>query len=716
MAHGKRWIAAILTLIMLLGALTVPAAAVDKQKGFGVVGAWVLGTSIYNEGADKVVARCEKAGITDIYLLVKGTGGKLGWLKTKYTSARSRTDRDVLQETITAAHKVVIRVHAQMACLKDTLYQENHTTAGTYHFKRGYDNENINPNDSGYRSYFVELEKELINNYDIDGIQFDYIRYMHPCYGWSEADYTALEKMGANRSNIKALFDKTYYTNANNTELFTAYENSSHKYHNDAVLIAKYRTNNIKSFASYAKTQAQAAAKAAGKTIIFSGTLQQEAFTSVAYSAIPYGRDINNCAAVYDYTCPMAYSGDYGYTAQSSTWLKDLIKKAAQAKCPVVMGLQAYSDGDSSVNSSILSWDVGKVQSMLSDSTCGKYVKGIALFRYGTVGYAAVNYSASSHEMTVRVEGPSEAAAITKVTVSLKGSLKATSATKVSGFASGASASVSSDGKTVTVSGGTILSSGKEGTLRIVFTGTPSSTAEPALVTAYTSSGESRIYNAFESDDSSNADAEAAKAVDNKIAAIGTVTLNSESAIKAARKAYDALTGDQKALVTKYSTLTAAEATLAKLQSVAITNATWRENVSEGAQTKFSVTAEGNGLTYQWQYSKNGKTWANIGASIASAKTAELTFTAKASYNGYSYRCVVTGTGGKQVISKTMKLTVNGIPAIVSTTATSDVEEGSTAKFSVKAKGSSLTYQWQYSKDGKTWANVGISIASAKTS
>ena len=49
-------------------------------------------------------------------------------------------------------------------------------------------------------------------------------------------------------------------------------------------------------------------------------------------------------------------------------------------------------------------------------------------------------------------------------------------------------------------------------------------------------------------------------AVEEKISAIGTVTLESEAAIKEARAAYDALTKEQKAKITNLSTLTAAEA------------------------------------------------------------------------------------------------------------------------------------------------------------
>ena len=63
------------------------------------------------------------------------------------------------------------------------------------------------------------------------------------------------------------------------------------------------------------------------------------------------------------------------------------------------------------------------------------------------------------------------------------------------------------------------------------------------------------------------ADLKAVDAVEKLIDAIGTVTLDSEEAIKAARDAYDALTEEQKELVGNYQTLLDAEAKLADLQA-----------------------------------------------------------------------------------------------------------------------------------------------------
>lgn len=63
-------------------------------------------------------------------------------------------------------------------------------------------------------------------------------------------------------------------------------------------------------------------------------------------------------------------------------------------------------------------------------------------------------------------------------------------------------------------------------------------------------------------------DRAAAKAVKNLISAIGTVTESSGDEIEAARKAYDALTDEQKELVSNYETLLAAEAEYAELMII----------------------------------------------------------------------------------------------------------------------------------------------------
>ena len=90
------------------------------------------------------------------------------------------------------------------------------------------------------------------------------------------------------------------------------------------------------------------------------------------------------------------------------------------------------------------------------------------------------------------------------------------------------------------------------------------------------------------------ANAAKAAAVDALIDAIGTVTKNSDDAIAAARAAYDALNETQKALVTKYDVLTAAEEAYKNLSDYFSENASivnWRAGFIGTAQFKDGVAA-----------------------------------------------------------------------------------------------------------------------------
>ncbi|MBO4677437.1 MAG: leucine-rich repeat protein [Oscillospiraceae bacterium] len=127
------------------------------------------------------------------------------------------------------------------------------------------------------------------------------------------------------------------------------------------------------------------------------------------------------------------------------------------------------------------------------------------------------------------------------------------------------------------------------------------------------------------------------------------------------------------------------------------------KTVTAGAKATFKVAASGEGLSYQWQYKASGSsTWKNK----SGATKASYTVTAKESYDGILYRCVVTNAGGS-VTSNSAKLTVTPAKPVITTQPTGKTAAvGATATFKVVASGTGLTYQWQYSNDyGKTWKN-----------
>ena len=144
---------------------------------------------------------------------------------------------------------------------------------------------------------------------------------------------------------------------------------------------------------------------------------------------------------------------------------------------------------------------------------------------------------------------------------------------------------------------------------------------------------------------------------------------------------------------------------------LSITNQPASVTAWTGTTVKFSVTATGTGLSYQWQYKKPGTTsWAN--STFTGAKTATMSVPVIAARDGYQYRCLIKDVDGEKVYSSAAKLTAKK-PI---TTQPSDVTAavGDTAKFTVKASGSGLSYQWQYKKaGGSTWYNS--SFTGAKT-
>lgn len=126
----------------------------------------------------------------------------------------------------------------------------------------------------------------------------------------------------------------------------------------------------------------------------------------------------------------------------------------------------------------------------------------------------------------------------------------------------------------------------------------------------------------------------------------------------------------------------------------------------EGETAVFSVEALGDDLTYQWQASKDfGKTWTN--SALKGNKTNELTVSATLGRSGYLYRCILTDKHGNKKSSNGVVFYVSE-KLITTQPAAKSVSEGTTAKFTVKAKAGS-SYQWQVSTDnGKTWKNSGM--------
>jgi hypothetical protein len=129
-----------------------------------------------------------------------------------------------------------------------------------------------------------------------------------------------------------------------------------------------------------------------------------------------------------------------------------------------------------------------------------------------------------------------------------------------------------------------------------------------------------------------------------------------------------------------------------------------------GATATFTVAATGNALTYQWF--KNGtNNLALTGLPSATNATLVLTNTSVADAGDYS---VLVSNPAGSVTSETATLTVLDPPVLLSQPASRTNNAGTTAAFTVSAKGSGLSYQWL--KNGTTPLIDGGNISGATTS
>ena len=493
----KKILSALICPIMLIPIFSagVPTRAVSNAVNPPIVGKWIWGSTIADLGADGaeiMMSRCADEGITDVYLLVKGTGGMLGYLNTQYKNLLTRKNRDVLQETIDAGHKRGIRIHAWICVVEDESYKSIHPDAGMWHYIRARDNNFITPWDEGYREYMGNVAKELAA-YDIDGLHFDYIRYNHNANGWSEKDFENLAAMGANVERVKELVETTWGYHgrkADSNYIFSAYKNNDP----DAVIIAKYRRNNVKELAKHIIDSA----RSVNPNLIFSAATMPEGAYENAYADLHYGQNYDDAAELYDYICPMAYSTNYG---KADNWVVTLAKNSIDKGNRVVMGIQVFD----SVTSARIMAEMENIRDLMKDSKYGSGMLGTVFFRSGTFEYAKATYDTANKIITVKIDN-NGSSAYTQVRVEAKNDIKFTDASIGEGINEKSTVTLSSNGSYVTFKKSNLLPAGKEGYLYLKYDGEIDPSKLPVLVRMYTSSGELRVYTVFCDTNAKNAD------------------------------------------------------------------------------------------------------------------------------------------------------------------------------------------------------------------
>ncbi len=436
------------------------------------VGTYVWGSTIYEMGTDgaaRLAEAYQKVGIKHVVLLVKGEGGTVGYLKNSLSNApKTRTDRDILEETITAMHAKGIKVYAWLTIGIDNAYQEAHPEQSSYHFRRGFSGEYMDLRKTDYHEYMGNIIKEIEQNYDIDGFALDYVRYDGAYYGWSESEYELLTESEVNGgygltldeyNELVTLLAKQYdYPVSLNEEGRLVYDvDGTVPEHKDYALYIGYdegvkgvkafgdmREDIVDEIAEYLVSQTNKPTYLASMS---------ECTTNPDIATVAYGLTFNQ-AYTFDVVCPMLYSVDYEadeiWVTQNINYLKDLGYKT------IIPSLQAYR----AANTETLAADI---QATI-DAGCPGYL----LFRTGTYDIASpVKTGSNTIELTY-VRGTDYTCG--NITVTISGSTP--TAVTMGGKLAGTEYTLS--GREISFSADALEQMGDYGTVTIQVSGNPS--------------------------------------------------------------------------------------------------------------------------------------------------------------------------------------------------------------------------------------------------
>ena len=128
---------------------------------------------------------------------------------------------------------------------------------------------------------------------------------------------------------------------------------------------------------------------------------------------------------------------------------------------------------------------------------------------------------------------------------------------------------------------------------------------------------------------------------------------------------------------------------------------------SIGDTAVFAVGADGDDVTYQWQYcNRDSNSWAD--SKMAGANTEKIEVKITKGRIGQKYRCILKDGYGKKLTTEEAKILQAEEKELTITQQPKSVEGnvGDTAVFTVGAEGNGIIYQWQYCNNASdTWTN-----------
>ncbi len=474
-----------------------------------IVADWLWGSVMDARGAATIMKEYAETGYTDIYLLIKGTGGTCSWNSSVSGAAgTSGYSYDLLQSAIDAAKPYGIRIHAWMMAALDSNYMKTHANENYYHFRYGYSNtvnQCVNLRGANYQNYFTSLVKELSTKYpDLAGIHLDTIRYNGMWYDWGyEARTELINNYGMTKGEwnaaVKALCVSANYTYTTNSEGYYVFNSSgstsgtslasalASSADNDTTRgvkkVQQMRIDTVNNFIKAVKG-------AMREDMILTTAIMPDASVHGAYAQFEYGQQPKTMAPLLDYICTMTYASTYQC---EYTWPGTMCKAITDVGGNVVAAIQYFDNESTSggpTNTRIYN-EINHVMTLrdsinndTSDST-GK-ILGYAIFRNGFGVYGGAKIEDDS-TMTIYAHNQLSSN-ITKLIIKAKGNVTFGNVSNKSGW-SGCTFTMSSDKKTLTITGSSLLNAKGNSSFTLTYSGTFTEATGACMMDAYTSSG-----------------------------------------------------------------------------------------------------------------------------------------------------------------------------------------------------------------------------------
>lgn len=374
-------------------------------QGKEVKGMWVFGESVRLRGASSITSTLSQHGITDVFLLVKGENGKVGYTSRFAPSVDS--SRDTLREMIPACHAKGIRVHAWLSIEADAFWASHHPEDAMYHVgnpamwnKGPYLKSNVNelryicPLSTTYRSYMENIIREILDNYNVDGIHLDYIRYPHIVYCFCPRHQKKAKELGIDLRKVRSavyrvLYGKDSASYARDSENYCAdtesylkdttvianrYVRAYNRKDTDLISWVNQRNNEITSFVQDVYSQISDRKPSVKLSI----SLMPEAGKDNNELALCYyAQDYQTLCPYLDFIVPMVFNRTYG---ENQDWASNIVKNVARSTNKTVYaGIQLYGKrGSYSKN------DFENAIKTFSIIT-SRNVKGYVIFQYGAM-------------------------------------------------------------------------------------------------------------------------------------------------------------------------------------------------------------------------------------------------------------------------------------------------------------------------------------------